>query len=68
MNYFKQLGNGNYSVFGMDVDQRGNIFFAETGTRAIWEAPVGPLDARGNPTYDWAKTLRVVPRYQQPRI
>lgn len=64
--WYKQPGQGAYACFGMDVDQQGNIWFANLRTSSIWEIPLGPLDARGNPTYDWAKAREVVPRDMSP--
>jgi hypothetical protein len=48
------------------VDSHGNIWFADTLRHRICEIPVGPLDSRGNPTYDWAKARVVLPRDISP--
>jgi len=64
--WFKKPGEGKYGCFGMDVDQEGNIWFADLQTRGIWQIPIGPLDTKGNPTYDWANAKQVIPRDQSP--
>jgi len=64
--WFKQPGQASYNVFGMDVDQQGSIWFGNLSTRSIWQIPVGPLDRRGNPTYDWSQAREVVPRDNSP--
>ncbi|MCY3024670.1 MAG: hypothetical protein NTW87_37335 [Planctomycetota bacterium] len=64
--WFKKQGEGKYACFGMDVDQEGNIWFGEHHTRGIWQIPLGPLDARGNPTYDWANAKQVIAKDQSP--
>lgn len=60
--WFKKPGQGRYSCFGMDVDPAGNIIFANTTTHSIWMIPLGPLDAKGNPTYDWKDAKEIVGR------
>ena len=62
INWFKKPGEGHYSCFGMDVDAAGNIIFANTSTQSVWTIPIGPLDAKGNPTYDWKDAKEVVPK------
>lgn len=64
--WFKKQGEGKYACFGMDVDQEGNIWFGEHHTRGIWQIPIGPLDAKGNPTYDWANAKQIIPRDTSP--
>ena len=64
--WFKQPGQGHYSVFGTDVDAAGNIWFANTETHSIWEIPLGALDARGNPTYDWVQAHEALARDASP--
>ncbi|CEK13812.1 flagellar hook capping protein [Chthonomonas calidirosea] len=59
--WFKPPGKGTVNVFGMDVDDQGNIWFANLDTHSIWELPKGRLDTHGNPTYDWAKAHEVIP-------
>ncbi len=49
-----------YATFGMDVDQDGNVWTPNHHTRSLWTIPRGPSDARGNPTYDWAKAVEAV--------
>ncbi|WP_422926645.1 FlgD immunoglobulin-like domain containing protein [Singulisphaera sp. PoT] len=51
---------GTYSTLGMNVDGQGNIWYADNSTRTVWEIPVGPLDANGNPTYSWADARQVI--------
>ncbi len=60
INWFKKPGEGHYSVFGIDVDSQGNIWFANAETQSIVMIPIGPLDPRGNPTYDWKNAREVV--------
>jgi hypothetical protein len=62
INWFKQPGQGHYSCFGMDVDAAGNIIFANTETHSIWIIPIGPLDPKGNPTYDWKEAKEAFPK------
>ncbi|HEY3320724.1 MAG TPA: hypothetical protein VGP72_09695 [Planctomycetota bacterium] len=65
--YFKKPGEAKYAVFGMDVEwSSGSILFGELHSKAIWEIPRGPLDKKGNPTYDWADAKIVVPRDTSP--
>ncbi len=66
INWFKKPGEGRYSVFGVDVDAHGDIWFANTETQGIWTIPVGPLDARGNPTYDWKDAREVIHKDTTP--
>jgi len=51
-----------YATHGMDVDPDGNIWFPNHHTRSIWQIPRGGLDAKGNPTWDWAAAREMVPR------
>jgi hypothetical protein len=60
--WFAPPGKGNVIVFGMDVDDEGNIWFANLNTHSIWELPKGKLDSHGNPTYNWASAHEVIPR------
>ncbi|MDP6380006.1 MAG: FlgD immunoglobulin-like domain containing protein [Phycisphaerae bacterium] len=62
VNWFRKPGKGKYQCMGMDIDKDGNIWFGNLSTSSIWQIPIGPFDARGNPTYDWAKAREVVPR------
>ena len=55
-----------YATHGMDVDPEGNIWFPNHHTRGIWQIPRGPLDAHGNPTWDWAAAKEIVPRDASP--
>ena len=48
--WFTQPGKANYNCFGMDVDLKGNVWFANTATNSIWLIPLTGLDPRGNPT------------------
>ncbi|MGD0092911.1 MAG: FlgD immunoglobulin-like domain containing protein [Planctomycetota bacterium] len=64
--WFKKPGEGKYGCFGMDVDQEGNLWFSDLHTRGIWQIPIGPLDAQGNPTYDWANAKQAIARDQSP--
>src|SRR5262249_12919202 len=57
---------GKYATTGMDVDAQGNIWFADQETESVWEIPLGPLDARGNPTYDWSQARQVIARDTSP--
>ncbi|HWE96909.1 MAG TPA: FlgD immunoglobulin-like domain containing protein [Tepidisphaeraceae bacterium] len=66
INWFKKPGEGHYSCFGMDADAAGNIVFANTETHSIWLLPVGPLDAAGNPTYDWKDAKEIVKKDTSP--
>ena len=66
INWFKKPGEGKYSCFGMDVDAGGNVVFADTSTHGIREVPVGPPDARGNPTYDWKDAKEVIAQDASP--
>jgi hypothetical protein len=50
----------------MDVDARGNIVYADLSTPSIREIPIGPPDARGNPTYDWKDAKDIIPKDQSP--
>jgi sugar lactone lactonase YvrE len=59
--WFKKPGEANYAVFGMDSDDDGDLWFANLSTRGVWELPLGPLDAKGNPTYDWARAREAIP-------
>lgn len=66
INWFKKPGEGHYSVFGTDVDAHGSIWFANSETQSIWVIPIGPLDERGNPTYDWKQSWEVAPKDTSP--
>lgn len=55
-----------YSCFGMDVARNGTIIFANTTTRSIWTIPLGGVDARGNPTFDWKQAREAVARDTSP--
>jgi hypothetical protein len=52
----------HYTCFGMDVDAKAGIWFANTHTHSIWTIPLAGLDARGNPTYDWGQAREFAPR------
>ena len=60
--WFKRPGEARYAVFGVDVDSKGDVWFGELHSKAIWTVPMAGLDVRGNPTYDWSKAREVIPR------
>lgn len=59
--WFQQPGKAWYNVFGMNIDAKGDIWFANLGL-GIWMIPTGKPDAKGNPTYDWAQAKCVIPK------
>lgn len=64
--WYRTPGHGEYAVFGMDVDPKGTIWFANLATHSIWCLPMAGLDRRGNPRYSWALAREVVPRDISP--
>jgi hypothetical protein len=60
--WFRPPGLASYRTLGMDVDRQGNIWFADQASGGLWEIPLGALDARGNPTYDWSSARQVIAR------
>ncbi|MGC8666948.1 MAG: hypothetical protein ACP5VE_02365 [Chthonomonadales bacterium] len=60
--WFRTPGRGTYAVFGMDVDHRGTIWFANLATHSIWALPMDGLDRRGNPVYHWAHAREIIAR------
>lgn len=57
--WYLKPGSGKYSLFGMNVDVKGNLLYCDQETRSICELPLTGVDPRGNPVYDWSK-LRVL--------
>ena len=51
---------------GMEVDPHGNVWFVWGDRHSTCMLPVGPLDARGNPTYDWAGYKVIAPQDTSP--
>lgn len=66
LRWFAQPGQGTYRTLGMDVDRQGNLWFADQASGGLWEIPLGGLDGRGNPLYDWSKARQVVARDSSP--
>jgi len=66
INTFKEFGQGQYSVLGMNVDMQGNILYCDHHTWGIHELPRTGVDAKGNPTWDWAKGRQLVERDETP--
>ncbi|WP_422925311.1 hypothetical protein [Singulisphaera sp. PoT] len=60
--WFRKPGQGKYSVFGINVDERGNLILCDQETRSIKELPMLGLDEHGNPRYDWRSERVIVPR------
>lgn len=59
-------GAGVWAVAGINVDGRGDLWFANLHPHSIWTLPRSGLDAQGNPTYDFARQREVVPRDDTP--
>lgn len=55
-----------YAVFGVNVDERGSLLYAEHHTRAVWELPLTGTSPAGNPLYDWRQARQVVPPDASP--
>jgi len=66
INTFKKFGEGQYHVFGMNVDEQGNILYCDHHTWGIHELPRTGVDAKGNPTWDWSKSRQLVARDESP--
>lgn len=64
--WFKQPGKGQYAVFGINSDEKGNLIYCEHNTGAIWELPISGLDAKGNPVYDWRLAHQITQRDTSP--
>jgi len=62
INMFKDYGPGEYRLYGMNVDNAGNLLYCEHHSYAVHELPLVGLDAKGNPMYDWAKSRQLVER------
>jgi hypothetical protein len=60
MHWFTSPGQVQYPAETMNVDDAGNIWFANRLDGSIWEIPMGPLDDLGNPTYEWSSAVKVV--------
>ena len=61
INWYKESGKGQYYVFGMNVDSRGDIIYCDHVTKSAWMIPVHALNRSGNPVYDWTDKKEIIP-------
>ncbi len=62
--YLNKPAEERYGCFGMDVDEDGNVVFADTASHQVVMIPLTRLNERGNPVYDWAGLRTLVPADQ----